>query len=138
MTGPHKFHCFAFDLGCGKHALHEHDFAVMLTNQQPKYTDFTTADIVEIPAGNGYAAGGQIIGNSEWIGNRGICKLAGDAVCWPATGNGIGPWRWAVIYNATTKALVSWLDNESAITVKDGESLTILAADDGWISGMAM
>jgi hypothetical protein len=44
-----------------------------------------------------------------------------------ATGGAVGPFRYVAVYNdtATNDELVAWFDYGSAITLADGETLTV-------------
>lgn len=133
---PRKFFCLATDRDTGKHHLVDHDFAIMLTNTQPDYNWQTVADVPEIVVGNGYPKGGQSIIGKEHSSATGISKLKGKPVVFKAAGGSIGPFRWAILYNRTTGALISFMDAGGEDTVAPGSTLTVRGGATGWINGM--
>jgi hypothetical protein len=58
-----------------------------------------------------------------------VYKLTGNDVVFTASGGNIGPLRYAVLYNDTPASpldpLIGWWDRGSAVTLNDGDSLTI-------------
>ena len=126
-----KFQDFVEQLGKGVHKLHAagDTFKVYLSNTAPNVATHTVkADIAEISAGNGYTAGGVDIQNDLSESGGTATATAVDVVI-TASGGSIGPFRYAIIYNDTpttpTDPLVSYYDYGAAITLADGESLTI-------------
>ena len=115
MSAQVKFNCFAYNVDEGVHVWSAHAYKVALTNTQPSATDTVFGDIVEIAAGSGYSAGGHIttISTSEVAG---IKTINGTEVIITSTGS-IGPFRYAVLYNSTANALVSYADYGAPITV---------------------
>jgi len=106
-----------------------HTLKVYLSNTAPNVATHTVkADIAEISAGNGYTAGGVDIQNDLSESGGTATATAVDVVI-TASGGSIGPFRYAIIYNdtPTTPAdpLVAYYDYGSAITLADGESLTV-------------
>jgi hypothetical protein len=57
----------------------------------------------------------------------GVYKLVLQDLILTSTGGATGPFRYVVIYNdtATNDELVCWLDYGTAITLADGETLTV-------------
>lgn len=102
----------------------------MLTNVAPvPATDAVKADLTEIAAGNGYAAGGPAVAATGTL-NVDIYELTQDAdVSITAAGGDIGPARYVAIYSdtATNKDLIGWYDYDSTFTILDGETLTLKA-----------
>lgn len=125
-----KFNDFSEQLIRGVHDFDAHTFKVALTNTAPVATQTTwnTTDHPEPAAANGYTAGGNTttITVSE---TSGTTTVQGTEVVFTATAGGIGPFRYAVIYNDTTTspadAAVAWLDYGSNLTLASGETLTI-------------
>lgn len=129
MAAFNKYQTFAGDLLEGVHNFFAHTLKVALTNTAPNAATHTVrANIGEIAAGNGYTAGGLAtsITVSE---SGGTAKLVGADVVFTATGGGIGPFRYAVLYNDTPGSpadpLIGWWDYGSSITLASGESLTV-------------
>lgn len=126
-----KFQDFVEQLGKGVHQLHAagHTFKVYLSNAAPNVATHTVkADIAEISAGNGYAAGGVDIQN-DYTESGGIGTMTAVDVVITASGGSIGPFRYAIIYNDTPTSpadpLMAYYDYGSAITIQDLESFTV-------------
>lgn len=102
---------------------------VLLTNTAPVATNAVKADLTEISAGNGYAAGGTAATVSSSAQSSGTFKEVLADVVFTASGGSIGPFRYAVLYNDTPTSpadpLISWWDYGSSITLNDGESFTV-------------
>lgn len=128
-----KFNQFVQDVASGVHQLQTGTSQVLkvaLTNSAPSATNAVLGDITEISAGNGYTAGGTTIGALTGAQTSGIFKLTnGTDPVFTASGGTIGPFRYAVLYNATPtsplKPLVGWFDYGSSITLADTETLTV-------------
>ncbi len=125
-----KFQDFSEQFTRGVHDFDAHTFKVALTNTAPVATQ-TTWNLTDHPApaaANGYTAGGTAttITLSE---SSGTTTVQGTQVVWTATAGGIGPFRYAVLYNDTATspadAAIAWFDYGSALTLADGESLTV-------------
>lgn len=129
MATYQKFNQFTDDLAKAKHDFSSHTFKVMLTNVAPVPTNQVKADITEIAAGNGYVAGGtatvMTLSNAS-----GVEKIVAQNVVFAAAGGGIGPFRYAVVYNDTqaspVKPLVCFFDYGSSITLASGETFTFV------------
>ena len=102
---------------------------IMLTNTAPTATNSVKADITEISAGNGYAAGGTAVTITSSAQSGGTYKLVGNDVVFTASGGSIGPFRYAVLYDDTPTSpadpLIGWWDYGSAVTLNNGETLTV-------------
>lgn len=105
-----------------------HTFKVMLTNTAPVNTNTVKADITDITAANGYAAGGAALTVSTSR-TGGVLKVTAVDKVFTASGGSIGPFRYAVIYDDTTsspaKPLLCWFDYGSSITLADTETFTV-------------
>ncbi len=126
-----KFQDFSEQLIRGVHDWDAHVFKVALSNTAPAATDVSLATGGAHPppaAANGYTAGGTAttIAVSE---TTGTTTVTGTQVVYTATAGGIGPFRYAILYNDTATspadALIGWFDYGSSITLADTESLTI-------------
>lgn len=128
MATYNKFNQFSKDLIDGKHNFSSNVFKVMLTATAPTASNAVKADITEISTGNGYTAGGTATTITAST-SSGTAKVTGTNVVFTATGGSIGSLRYAVLYNDTqatpAKPLVGWWDYGSAITLGDGETLTV-------------
>lgn len=125
------FHDFAEQLGKGVHDFSSHTFKAALTNTAPTAaTDDELADITQIAATGGYTAGaggGYTLDSVVWAQSSNVAKLtiADEAIT--ASGGSVGPFRYVVIYNDTSTGdkLIGYLDYGSALTLADGELLTL-------------
>jgi len=123
-----KFNDYVNQLHRAKHDWSSHVFKVLLTNTAPVVTNSIKGDLVEIAAGNGYTAGGPTTTAALAMAG-GTLTITGTQAVVTAAGGAIGPFRYAVLYNDTTaspvKPLVAFLDYGAALTLADGDSLTI-------------
>lgn len=130
MATFNKFQNFVQDLGRKVHNLNGDTLKVMLTNSAPNTaTNAIKADLTDISAGNGYAAGGPALSGVGYSQASGTGKLIGNDLVITASGGSIGPFRYAVLYNDTPTSpadpLIGYWDYGSSITLADGESLTV-------------
>ena len=136
MAVFNKFRVTVADFAAGKHNLGSHALRVMFTNTAPLVTNEVKADLTEIAAGNGYAAGGPSLTVSASGQTAGVYKVVADDLVLVAAGGSIGPFRYAVLYNDTAAGdpLLGWWDRGSALTIADGDSFTLdLSATNGVI-----
>jgi hypothetical protein len=101
-----------------------------LTNAAPNAaTHQVLADITELGAGNGYAAGGAALAGQSWSQAAGLGKLVVDDPTFTGSGGSIGPFRYAVLYNSTPgsplKPLIGYWDYGVGIMIPDGGICTI-------------
>jgi hypothetical protein len=131
MASFNKFNCFVQDVA---HALHDmktgtpHVFKVYLTNTAPVATNTVYNTPADLAAGNGYVAGGVSIGAVTGAQVSGVFKFtAGSQPSWTAAGGSIGPFEYAVLYNATsaTLPLIGWWDYGTPITLTNGNTFTV-------------
>ena len=123
-----KYQKFPLDLGLGKHDFSAHGLKIALTNRAPDVVnDGVFADIVEIAAGNGYAAGGASLTVVSWALVGGVPKLVVSLDnTLTGSGAGFGPARYAVAYNINgTKPLISYWDKGVSVTVYDTDSFLL-------------
>lgn len=127
MATYNKFQPFVELLAEKAHNLGSDTLKVMLTNSAPAAANGVKADLTEIAAGNGYTAGGTAATISSSAQTSGTYKLVLADVVFTASGGSIGPFQYAVLYNdtATNDELIGWWDYGSALTLADGESLTV-------------
>lgn len=125
-----KFQDFSEQFTRGVHDFDAHTFKVALTNTAPVATQ-TTWNLTDHPApaaANGYTAGGTAttIALSE---TTGTTTVTGTQIVYTATAGGIGPFRYAVLYNDTATspadAAIAYFDYGSSITLGDTETLTL-------------
>lgn len=130
MATYNKFQDFSEQLARGVHDFDAHTFKVALTNTAPTATQ-TTWNLTDHPApaaANGYTAGGTAttISISE---TTGTTTVSGTQVVFTATAGGIGPFRYAILYNdsatSPADAAIAWWDYGSSITLADTETFTV-------------
>lgn len=132
MSVFNKTNLFIEDIFKKAHDFSADAFKIMLTNTAPVATNHLFGDLNEIAAGNGYAAGGAAVtmGLSNASGTETITV---SSPVFTATAGSIGPFRYAVLYNATPvsplKPLVGWWDNGSSVTLLAGDSETITVSN---------
>lgn len=127
-----KFQDFAEQVLLAKHDFGSHTFKAALTNTLPVVTNTVLANITQIASGGGYttgAGGGYALDSVVLSETGGVAKVTIADEVITATGGSIGPFRYVVIYNDSQTSpadpLIGWLDYGSAVTLADGESLTL-------------
>lgn len=130
MAAYNKFQDFSEQLVRGVHDWDANTFKIALTNTAPTATQ-TTWNVTDHPApaaANGYTAGGTAttISISE---TTGTTTVSGTQVVFTATAGGIGPFRYAILYNdsatSPADAAIAWWDYASSITLADTETFTV-------------
>lgn len=126
MAAYNKFNCFVEDMAEKVHNLGADTLKIMLTNVAPAAANAVKADITDIAAGNGYAAGGSAVVVTSSAQVAGLYKLVGNDLVFTATG-AVGPFRYAVLYNSTPAAgnLIGWWDRGSGLTLANGDTFTV-------------
>ena len=131
MAAYVKFQDFSEQLVRGVHDWDAHTFKVALTNTAPVNTQVSLDTGTNHPppaAANGYTAGGSAttITISE---TTGTTTVQGTQVVFTATAGGIGPFRYAILYNDTATspadALIAYWDYASSVTLADTETFTV-------------
>lgn len=131
MAAYNKFQDFAEQVAKSVHNFASHVYKVALTNTAPVATQVSLDTVTNHPppaAANGYTAGGTAttVTTSE---TGGTMTIQGTQVVFTATAGGIGPFRYAILYNDTATspadALVAWWDYGSSITLADTETFTV-------------
>lgn len=130
MATYNKFQDFSEQLTRGVHDFDAHTFKIALTNTAPVATQTTwnTTDHPAPAAANGYTAGGTAttISISE---TTGTTTVSGTQVVFTATAGGIGPFRYAILYNdsatSPADAAIAWWDYGSSVTLADTETFTV-------------
>lgn len=130
MATYNKFQDFSEQLVRGVHDWDAHVFKIALTNTAPVATQ-TTWNLTDHPApvaANGYTAGGTAttIAISE---TTGTTTVTGTQVVFTATAGGIGPFRYAILYNdsatSPADAAIAYWDYASSVTLADTETFTV-------------
>jgi hypothetical protein len=126
-----KFQDFSEQLVRGVHDWDANTFKIALTNTAPLVTQVSLDTVTNNPApaaANGYTAGGTAttITISE---TTGTTTVQGTQVVFTATSGGIGPFRYAILYNDTATspadALIAFWDYGSSVTLADTETFTV-------------
>jgi hypothetical protein len=126
-----KFQDFSEQVVRGVHDWDAHTFKIALTNTLPVNTQTSLDTITNHPApaaANGYTAGGTAttISISE---TGGTTTVNGTQIVFTATAGGIGPFRYAILYNDTATspadALIAFTDYGSSISLAADETLTV-------------
>lgn len=129
------YHCFKEDVMHGVNNFDTHTIKVALTNTAPDVANHNIfQQINEIPAGNGYTAGGVALTKISSGQSNGTYKYVVQDVTITASGGSIGPFRYVVFYNSSvlrdqtnnqSHPLIAYADYGQSITLGDGESFTI-------------
>ena len=128
MAAYNKFDDFTEQESRGVHNFGAHVFKIALTNTAPLASNTALANITQIAAGSGYAAGGTAttVAISE---TAGTTTVTGTAVTFTAAGGSIGPFQYAVLYNSSATsplgALIGWWDRGAVATLLDTEQLVV-------------
>src|ERR1700761_3677111 len=127
MANFNKFNSFVSDLAQKIHNLNSDALKILLTAAAPTATNTVKANLTEIAAGNGYAAGGAVAAFVSGNDTSGTYRLILSPVSWTAAGGNIGPFEFAVLYNSTAASgnLIGWWDYGTAITLTNGNTFTI-------------
>jgi hypothetical protein len=129
MAAFNKFNQFVADLATKAHNLNADTLKVMLSNTAPAASNAIKSDITEIGAGNGYTAGGTQATFVSGAQASGTYKLVLNDVTFTAAGGSIGPFRYAVLYNATqttpNNPLIGWWDYGTGLTVTSGNAFLV-------------
>lgn len=106
----------------GKHTWSSDQLKLALSNAEPALGNTQLSNITQISTGNGYPSGGIVLTTVSSTQTSGLYKLILADETLLATGN-IGPWRYAVLFNATSanSPLIGWYDYGSSITLTNGE-----------------
>lgn len=134
MAAFNKFDDFSEQVLKGVHVFGTHAYKVALTNTAPvsTQTSWNTTNHPAPAAANGYPAGGgaTAIAISE---TGGVTTVTATEVTFTATAGGIGPFRYAILYNDTATspadAPVGFWDYGSSITLAVGESFVWRASN---------
>jgi len=124
-----KYNAFIDEVSKGGHNLAATDvYKCALTNTAPTVATDTVWNTTVAPApaaANGYTAGGNTLTSSGSTTSSVFKMLITDTV-FTATAGGIGPFRYAIIYNSTkSNKVVGFYDYASPLTLASGETLTV-------------
>jgi hypothetical protein len=128
MATFNKYQCFVENVAEKVHNLGADVLKVALTNTAPAATDtvWSTGVYPAPAAANGYTAGGNTPTISSSAQSSGTYKLVLADTVFTATAGGIGPFRYAILYNSTAaNAVIGYYDYGSSITLNNTETLTV-------------
>lgn len=124
-----KYNSFIDELAKAGHNLATAVFKCALTNTAPTAASDTVWNGTVAPppaAANGYTAGGNTLTTSSATTTAGVFKLVLADTVFTATGAGIGPFRYAILYNSTaTNKLVGYYDYTSSVSLALNETFTV-------------
>lgn len=127
MAAFNKFNVFTQNVVTAAENFSTAVYKVMLTDTAPVATNTVKSNITEIAAGNGYTAGGAT--TTITLANAtGTETVSASSVTFTASGGAIAQWRYAVVYNSTTNALIGWYDNGAEVNLTSGSAETITFA----------
>ncbi|UTD28228.1 hypothetical protein [Bradyrhizobium sp. WD16] len=127
MAAYNKFNSFVLDLATKVHNLNSDTLKILLTDVAPVASNTVKANLAEIAAGNGYAAGGAVAAFVSGADPAGTYKLILSPVVFTASGGSIAQFRYAVLYNSTAASgnLVAWWDYGAEVNLTNGNSFTV-------------
>jgi len=124
-----KYQTFMDEVTKGGHNLTTAVYKVALTNTAPTAASDTVWNTTVAPApaaANGYPAGGNTPTVTSAATVAGIFKLVLVDSVFTATAGGIGPFRYAILYNTSaSNKVVGYYDYGGAVTLAVAETLTM-------------
>ena len=129
MASFNKYNTYIDEISKGGHNLQTAVFKVALTNTAPTAATDTVWNTTVAPApaaANGYTSGGNTLTTSSAATTSGTFKLVLADSTFTATAGGIGPFRYAIIYNSSaSNKVVGYYDYGSSVTLADTETFTV-------------
>jgi hypothetical protein len=124
MASFNKFQPFVEQLAEKVHNLGSDQIVVALTNTAPNASDATLSQITEISYTN---CSSRNVTTTSSAQTTGTYKLVLADLVLTASGGSVGPFRYVVLYNDTAASdqLIGYYDYGSALTLLDGDTLTI-------------
>jgi hypothetical protein len=124
-----KYYSYVDETSKGGHNLQTAVFKCALTNTAPTIASDTVWNITVAPppaAADGYTAGGNLLTTSSAVTINGIFKLVLADTVFTAGPAGIGPFRYAIIYDTSAaNKLVGYYDYGSSITLVAAAIFTV-------------
>ena len=131
MSGYNKFNLFTENLINGVINLSSDTLKVLLTNVLPVATNAIVSDVSagDLGTAGGYTALGTVTTGNTVSTASGTAKFVSTGPVFTATSGGIGPFRYAILYDTTPtsplKPLIAWWDYGSSISLLSGETFTV-------------
>lgn len=124
MSAYTKFNSFVEAMAEKKHNLGSDSLKLALTNSAPAAGNTVLADITEISYTNCSSRALTTASSSQ---TSGTYTLVLNDLILTASGGSVGPFRYVAVYNDTAASdeLIAFFDYGSAITLADGETLTV-------------
>jgi hypothetical protein len=123
-----KYNSFIDETAKGGHNLATAVFKLALTNTAPNAAADTVWNTTVAPppaAAGGYPAGGNTLTTASAATTGGVFKLVLNDTVFTAATAGIGPFRYALLYNSTQgNKLLGYYDYGSSVTLADTETFT--------------
>jgi hypothetical protein len=126
-TALTKYNSYIDEIAAGGHNHKTAVYKLALTNTAPGAADTVWNTTVAPPpaAANGYPAGGNTITTTSAVTTAGVFKLVLADTVFTATAGGIGPFRYAILYNSSaSNKLVGYYDYGSSISLADTDTFT--------------
>jgi hypothetical protein len=129
MATFNKYNLFIDEMSKAGHNLQTCTYKLALTNTAPTQASDSVWNTTVAPApaaANGYTAGGNTVSKTSSVTTAGVFKLILIDSVFTATAGGIGPFRYAILYNASaTDKVIGYYDYGSSITLNDTEPYTV-------------
>ena len=131
MAVFNKYNTFVGDVASAKHQMQTGTaqvYKVYLTSTAPTSTDTSYSTSGEPATANGYTAAGNTVGTITGVQSSGIFSFSGGTnPSWTASGGSIGPFRYAILFNATVAGtpLIGYWDYGTALTLTNGNTFTV-------------
>jgi hypothetical protein len=123
-----KYNFFIDELSKGGHNLQTCVYKAALTNTAPAPASDTVWSAAVYPppaAAGGYPAGGNTPTVTSAITSGGVFKLVLVDSVFTATGPGIGPFRYVILYDSSaSNKLIGFYDNGASVTLNAGDMFT--------------
>ena len=127
MAALNKYNAYIDEVAKAGHNHATAVFKLALTNTAPGAADtvWNTTVAPAPAAANGYPAGGNTLTTSSAATTAGTFKLVLADTVFTATAGGIGPFRYAILYNSSaTNKLLGYYDYGSSISLAVTETFT--------------
>ena len=128
MTLLTKYNSYIDEVASGGHNHKTAVFKLALTNTAPTTATDTVWNATVAPppaAANGYPAGGNTLTTTSATTTGAVFKLVLVDTVFTATAGGIGPFRYAIIYNSSAgNKLVGFYDYTGSVTLASTDTFT--------------